>query len=174
MKAWSLDMFMKVTSAKVSDEDGFLSNSMMIKAKNTIMMECIIDRIVDVTVAMQREVPTIQTVLQTLENLQVQFPDRVVDMPILMQQETSPARLCFCLASKQWRSVTRRACDCSLKRNVICILSSTRWTSWELLVDVESKSLLEVVKVAQKLENTVFASEAVLPIFDVDTATAVV
>ena len=101
---------MKVTSVKVSDEDGFLSNSMMIKAKNTIMKECIIDRIVDVTVAMQRQVPSIQTVLQTVENL-VQFLVRVVDMPIVMQQLRLPARLCFSLASRQWRSVTRRACD---------------------------------------------------------------
>ena len=37
MKAWSPDKFMKVTSVmKVSDEDGLLSNSMMIKTKNTI------------------------------------------------------------------------------------------------------------------------------------------
>ena len=86
MKAWSPDKFMKVTSVKVSDEDGFLSNGMMIKAKNTIMKECIIDRIV----AMQRQEPNIQTVLQTVENLHVQFLDRVVDM----QQKRSPARLC--------------------------------------------------------------------------------
>ena len=85
IKAWSPDKFMDVTSVKVSDEDGFLSNSMMIKAKNTIVNERIIDRIVDVTVAMQRQVPTIQTGLQKLENLQVQFLDRVVDMPIVMQ-----------------------------------------------------------------------------------------
>ena len=60
---------------------------------------CIIDRIVDVTVAMQRQVPTIQTVLQTVENLQVQFLDRVVDMLIVTQQKRSPARLCFSLLS---------------------------------------------------------------------------
>ena len=40
LKAWSPDKFMKVTSVKVSDEDGFL-----IKAKNTIVNERIIDRI---------------------------------------------------------------------------------------------------------------------------------
>ena len=125
MKAWSPDKFMKVTSAKVSDEAGFLSNSMMIKAKNTIMQECITDRIVDVTEAMQRQVPTIQTVLQTVENLQVQFLDRVADMPIVMQQKRLPARLCFSLESSQWRSVTRGACDCSWKENVICMLCST-------------------------------------------------
>ena len=116
MKAWSQDKFMKVTSAKVSDEDGFLSNSMMTKANNTIMNERIIDRIVDVTVAMQRQVPTIQTVLETVENLQVQFLDRVVDMPIVMQQKRSPSRLCFSLASRQWRSVSRGACGCSSKK----------------------------------------------------------
>ena len=115
MKAWSPDKFMRVTSVKVSDEDGVLSNSMMIKAKNTIVKECIIDRIVDVTVATQRQVPTIQTVLQTVENLQVQFLDRVVDMPIVVQHKRSPARLCFSLASRQWPSVTRGACDCSWK-----------------------------------------------------------
>ena len=92
---------------------GFLSNSMMIKARNTIMKHRIIDRIVDVTV--QRQVPTVQTVLQTVENLQVQFLDRVVDMPFVTQQKRSPARLCFSLASRQRRSVTRGACDCSLK-----------------------------------------------------------
>ena len=112
MKAWSPDKFMKVTSVKVSD-DGLLLNSMMIKAKNTTMKERIIDRIVDVTVAMQRQVPTIWTVQQTVENRQVHFLDRVVDMPIVMQQKRSPARLCFSLASRQWRSVTQRACDCS-------------------------------------------------------------
>ena len=115
MKAWSPDKFMKVTSVKVSGEDGFLSNSMMIKAKNTIMQECITDRIVDVTVAVQRQVPTIQTVLQTLENLQAHFLDRAVDMPIVMQQNRLPARLCLSLASRQWRSVTRGACDCRWK-----------------------------------------------------------
>ena len=115
MKAWSPDKFMKVTSVNVSDENGFLSNSMTIKAKNTIMKESIIDGIVDVTAAMQRQVPTIQTVLQTVENLQVQFLDRVVDMPIVMQQKRLPARLCFSLASRQWRSVTRGACDCNWK-----------------------------------------------------------
>ena len=106
---------MKVTSVKVTDEDGFLSCSMMIKAKNTIVKECIIGRIVDVTVVMQRQVPTIQTVPQAVENLQVQFLDRVVDMPIVMQQKRSPARLFFSLASRQWRSVARGACDCSWK-----------------------------------------------------------
>ena len=85
----------------------------MVKAKNTIMKECIIDGIVDVTVAMQRQVPTIQTVPQTVENLQVQFLEQVVDMPIVIQQKRSPARLCFSLASRQWRSDTRGACDCS-------------------------------------------------------------
>ena len=95
MKTWSPDKFMDVTSVKVSDEDCFLSNSMMIKAKNTIMKECIINRIVDVTVAMQRQVPTIQALLKTVENLQIQFLDRVVDMPIVMQQKRSPGRLCF-------------------------------------------------------------------------------
>ena len=39
MKSWSPDKFMDVTSVKVSDEDGFLSRSMMIKAKNIIMKE---------------------------------------------------------------------------------------------------------------------------------------
>ena len=107
MKAWSPDKFMDVTSVKVSDEDGFMSCSMMIKAKNSIMKECIIDRIVDVTVAMQRQGPTIQTVLQTVGNRQVHFLDRVVDMSIVMQQKRSPARLCFSLASRHWHSVTR-------------------------------------------------------------------
>ena len=72
---------------------------MMIKAKNTIMKDRIIGRIVDVTV--QRHVPTIQTVPQTVENLQVQFLDRVVDMPIVMQQKRSPARLCFALLHEE-------------------------------------------------------------------------
>ena len=48
MKAWSPHKFMEVTSVKVTDEDGFLSRNIMIKAKNTIMKERIIDRIVDV------------------------------------------------------------------------------------------------------------------------------
>ena len=82
---------MYVTSVKVSDKDDFLSCSMMINAKNIITKERIIDRIVDVTVAMQRQVPTIQTVLQAGEHLPVQFLDRVVDMPIVMQQKRSPA-----------------------------------------------------------------------------------
>ena len=76
---------------------------------------CIIDRIVDVTVAMQRQIPTIQTVLQTVENLQVQFLDRVADMLIVTQQKRSPARLCFSLVSTQWRSVARGSCECSWK-----------------------------------------------------------
>ena len=84
-------MLMYVTSVKVSGKDDFLSCSMMIKAKNTITKERIIDRIVDVTVAMQRQVPTIQTVPQAGENLQVQFLDRVVDMQIVMQQKRSSA-----------------------------------------------------------------------------------
>jgi len=92
---------MNVSDVKVTDKDCYLSCNMMIKAKNTIMNERIIDRIVDGTVAMQRQAPTIQTVLQTVENLQVQFLDRVVDMPTVMQQKRSPARLCFSLASRQ-------------------------------------------------------------------------
>ena len=39
MKAWSQDKFMKVTSVNVSDENDFLSHSMMIKEKNIIMEE---------------------------------------------------------------------------------------------------------------------------------------
>ena len=101
-------------AALPNQQIGFLSNSMMTKARNTIVKHrIIIDRIVDVTV--QRQVPTVQTVLQTVENLQVQFLDRVVDKPFVTQQKRSPARLCFSLASRQRRSVTRGACDCSLK-----------------------------------------------------------
>ena len=96
MKAWSPHKFMEVTSVKETDEDGFLSRSMMIKAKNTIMKERIIDRVVDV-------------------NLRLQFLDRVIDVPIVMQQKRSPARLCFSLASRQWHTVTRGACDWSWK-----------------------------------------------------------
>ena len=39
MKAPSPEKFMDVNDVKVTDEDGFLSRSMMIKAKNTIMKE---------------------------------------------------------------------------------------------------------------------------------------
>ena len=54
-----------------------------------IPQERIIDRIVDVPVAMQCQVPTIQTVPQTADNLQVHFFDRVVDVPVVMQLERS-------------------------------------------------------------------------------------
>ena len=72
---------------------GFLSNSMMIKARNTIMKHRIIDRIVDVTV--QRKVPTVQTVLQTVENLQVQFLDRVADKLFCDATEEIASELVF-------------------------------------------------------------------------------
>ena len=39
MKARSPEKFMDVSDVKVTDEDGFLSRSMMIKSKNTIMKE---------------------------------------------------------------------------------------------------------------------------------------
>ena len=39
VKASSPNKFMDVTSVKVSDKDGFLSRSMMIKARNTVMKE---------------------------------------------------------------------------------------------------------------------------------------
>ena len=47
MKARSLEKFMHVSDAKVTDEDGVLSCSMMIKAKNIIMKERIwINRVI--------------------------------------------------------------------------------------------------------------------------------
>ena len=39
MKARSPENFIDMCDEKVTDEDGFLSNSMMIKAKNTLMKE---------------------------------------------------------------------------------------------------------------------------------------
>ena len=40
------------------------------------------DRIVDVTVMVQRQIPTIHTIQKTMEILQIQFLDRVVDVPV--------------------------------------------------------------------------------------------
>ena len=46
-----------------------------------------IGKIVDVPVATQRQVPTIQTVQKTVEVPQVQFLDRMVDVPFVMQRQ---------------------------------------------------------------------------------------
>ena len=67
-----------------------------------ISQESIIDRIVDVTVAVQRQVPTIQTVLKTVGSLQVQFLDRVADVPVVTQQEGSPE---LCTVTTDWEEI---------------------------------------------------------------------
>ena len=46
-----------------------------------------IDKIVHVSVVMQRQIPTIQTMQKTVEVPLVQFLDRVVDVPVVMQRQ---------------------------------------------------------------------------------------
>ena len=73
---------------------------------------------------MQRQIPTIQTVLETVESPQVQFLDRMVDMPIVMQQKRLPARLCFSLDPDNGAPFHEERVV-AVRRNVICILFST-------------------------------------------------
>ena len=46
-----------------------------------------LDRVVDVPLVMQQQVPMIQKVQKTVEISQVQFIDRVVDVPVVMQRQ---------------------------------------------------------------------------------------
>merc|ERR1712083_199712 len=46
-----------------------------------------IDRVVDVPVVKQRQVPSIQKVQRTVEVPQVQYIDRVVDVPVVKQRQ---------------------------------------------------------------------------------------
>ena len=48
-----------------------------------------IDKIVDMPIVTQRQVPTIQMMQESVEVPQVQFLDRVVDVPVVMQRQVS-------------------------------------------------------------------------------------
>ena len=46
-----------------------------------------IDRVVDIPVVQQRQVPMVQTIHKTVEIPQAQFLDKVVDMPVVVQRQ---------------------------------------------------------------------------------------
>merc|ERR1711916_268845 len=46
-----------------------------------------IDKVVDVPVVMQRQLPTIQKVQKTVEVPQIQYIDKIVDVPVVMQRQ---------------------------------------------------------------------------------------
>ena len=50
-----------------------------------------IDKVTDVPVSMQRQVPTVHMVQKTVEVPAVPFMDRVVDMPVVMQRRAPMA-----------------------------------------------------------------------------------
>ena len=50
------------------------------------VQNCTVEQIIDVPVVQQGRVPTTQTVQKMVEESQVQFPDRVVDVPVVTQR----------------------------------------------------------------------------------------
>ena len=65
--------------------------------------QIIVDRIVDVTVMVQRQIPSIQTISKTVEILQIQFLDRVVDVPVDEHIDDS----CDCTSDFQMEVVSK-------------------------------------------------------------------